>query len=341
MNQSSIGIKDVAQLAGVSVGTVSNVLNRPDSVSRAKRDLVQQAIAQLGYVPNNAARQLKAGISRDIGLIVVDTQNPFYGTMSRAAESAAEELGLGVFVANSGGRPNREEFYLSQFEQQRCRGILVTPTATDLTSHDLIAERGSRIVLVDTEHHPTYCCVSADDFFGGKLAVSHLLELGCQRIAVFGGPARFSQVTARLAGAQAAAAGHPEVSLDYYEPEEMSILAGRELLKQALEAQTPRPDAIFAMNDMLATGVLQAALMRDDVDIPTDIALIGYDDIDFCANAIVPISSIRQPSAAMGRWAVKLLETEIAEGVPHKHRSITLEPELVARQSTLGHKPHH
>ncbi len=104
------GIKDVARLAGVSVGTVSNVLNKPSSVSAERRAQVERAIEQLGYVPNDAARQLKAGVSRAIGLVVVDTQNPFYGSIALEAEEAAEERGLGLFVANSHRRLAKEEF---------------------------------------------------------------------------------------------------------------------------------------------------------------------------------------------------------------------------------------
>ena len=334
---SAAGIKDVARLAGVSVGTVSNVLNKPASVSPERREQVERAIEQLGYVPNVAARQLKAGVSRTIGLVVVDTQNPFYGTIALEAEGAAEQRGLGLFVANSHRRLAKEEFYLSQFEQQRARGVLVTPGTSDLARHRDVVRRGTRVILVDSvEQEADFCTVAADDFHGGYLAVKHLVELGRRRIVLIGGPQQFRQIGRRHAGAMKAAAEAGGVQLDYIEPPEMSILAGRAAAEQVAEAGRGLPDAIFAMNDLLAIGVLQALVMSRQIDIPGDVALVGYDDIDFCANAIVPITSVRQPSAEMGRRAVELLEAEILEGLSHRHQSVVLKPELVIRESSRG-----
>lgn len=333
----SAGIKDVARLAGVSVGTVSNVLNKPFSVSVGRREQVERAIEQLGYVPNLAARQLKAGVSRAIGLVVVDTTNPFYGSIALEAEEAAETQGLGLFVANSHRRLAKEEFYLSQFEQQRARGVLVTPGTSDLSRHRAVVRRGTRVVLVDSvEQESDFCTVAADDFHGGYAAVHHLVELGRRRITVIGGPQRFRQVGRRHAGAMKAASEGDGVLLNYVEPSEMSILAGRAITEQVLDSDQEMPDAIFAMNDLLAIGALQALVMNRDIDVPRDVALVGYDDIDFCANAVVPITSVRQPSKEMGRRAVELLEAEIHEGGEHRHSHVVLKPELVVRESTLG-----
>lgn len=331
----SVRIKDVARVAGVSVGTVSNVLNRPDSVSDALREKVMRVISTLGYVPNDAARQLKAGVSRSVGLVVVDTRNPFYDAIALAAQDAAESVGLGLFVANSQGRPERERFYLAQFEQQRARGVLVTPAGADLTRHREIGSRGVRVVLVDAPVGAEgFCCVSADDYHGGYLAVRHLIESGRKRITVLGGPRNFHQVESRLAGARKAAEG-AGVSLDYAAPTEMTISAGR-AMGEAIAEEGHLPDAVFAMNDMLATGVLQALVMQRGLDVPGDIALVGYDDIDFCQDAVIPITSIRQPSAHMGREALRLLEAEVADEGRHEHTSLLLKPELVARASTGG-----
>lgn len=195
----AVGIKDVARAAGVSVGTVSNVMNKPHVVSHASRERVERAIEELGYVPNDAARQLKAGISRAVGLIVVDTQNPFYGTIAVAAEDAAEEEDLGVFIANSHRRHAKEQFHLSQFEQQRTRGILVTPVSADLEVQRAVARRGTPVILVDAvEQDPGFCAVAGDDFRGGYLAVRHLIDVGRRRITILGGPGHFRQVGRRL-----------------------------------------------------------------------------------------------------------------------------------------------
>ncbi len=331
----AVGIKDVAERAGVSVGTVSNVLNKPEVVSESRRLQVLAVIEELGYVPNDAARQLKAGISRSVGLIVVDTQNPFYGSLALEAEDAAEERGLGLFVANSHRRHGKEEFYLSQFEQQRVRGILVTPATRDLSRHRMVAGRGTRVVLVDAvDAEDDFCTVAADDVHGGYLAIDHLIRQGRRRITILGGPEHFRQVQRRRAGAERAASEHGGVELDYVEPAEMSILAGRDAAERIADRAGEMPDAIFAMNDLLAVGVLQSLVMTHRLDIPEDMALVGYDDIDFCESAIVPITSVRQPSAEMGRRALDLLEDEILEGDQHQHRSVVLKPELVEREST-------
>ncbi len=167
-----VGIKDVARAAGVSVGTVSNVLNRPDSVSEARREQVLRAIAELGYVPNDAARQLKVGVSRSVGLIVIDARNPFYDSLSLAAQSYAEAAGLGLFVANSSGVAQRERFYLGQFEQQRARGVLVTPADSDLNRHRELVARGTRVVLVDAPE-------SAEGFVGFQPMIFMAATLRC------------------------------------------------------------------------------------------------------------------------------------------------------------------
>lgn len=316
------------------MGTVSNVMNRPDVVSDANRAKVEKAIADLGYVPNDAARQLKVGVSRAVGLVVVDTQNPFYGSIALEAEEAAEERGLGLFIANSHRRHTKEQFYLSQFEQQRARGVLVTPVSSDLEAQRAVAHRGTRVVLVDAvDADDDFCAVASDDFHGGYLAVRHLIEQGHRNITILGGPEHFRQVGRRLAGARRAAQETDGVTLEYLAPQEMSIMAGREA-GLSLAARDTTPEAIFAMNDLLAIGVLQALVMSRSLRVPEDIALIGYDDIDFCEDAVVPISSIRQPSAEMGRRAVELLEAEITEGPGHEHRWVLLKPELVARAST-------
>ncbi|AQP50092.1 hypothetical protein BW733_03830 [Tessaracoccus flavescens] len=239
-------------------------------------------------------------------------------------------------MANSHLRDGKEEYYLSQFEQQRVRGVLVTPSGADLDQHRATAHRGTPVVLVDSvDPEEGFCTIVVDDHYGGYLAVDHLIGLGRTRILVVGGPPHFRQVGRRHAGALAAAEGRG-VELAYLEAPDMTILAGRAIGEQILRTMSPIPDAIFAMNDLLATGLLQALVMNRGVRVPENIALIGYDDIDFCANAIVPISSVRQPSAELGRRAVELLEAEIDDGRTHEHVSVVLKPVLVVRQSTAG-----
>jgi LacI family transcriptional regulator len=331
----SVGVKDVALRAGVSVGTVSNVMNRPDKVAESTVRKVQLAIDELGFVRNEAARQLRAGHSRAIGLIVLDVGNPFFTDLARSAEGQAAEAGLSLILGNSDERGDRESSYLELFEEQRVHGVLISPIG-DITPRLVrLRERGIPAVLVDRAGTDTsFSSVSVDDVAGGALAVSHLIERGRRRIAFVGGSSAIAQVADRLRGARAVLSGHPDVSFQVIETPALSVIEGRaagvELL--ALDPRE-RPDAVFAANDLVAMGVLQALNMRGSLHVPGDIALIGYDDIDFAAAAVVPLSSIRQPSAMIGRTAVEiLLEEALDPGLPPRH--VVFQPELVVRESS-------
>ena len=335
MDRFPVSIKDVAREAKVSIGTVSNVINRPEVVSEDRRRRVLKVIEDLGYVRNDVARQLKAGRSRTIGLVVQDTGNPFYNEIARGAEAAADTLGQAVIVGNSGLSPTREEVYLDLFEEQRVRGVLITPQSSqDRSRIDRLSSRGTPVVLVD-EQAPAaqYCSLAVDDVEGGRLAVAHLLSGGARSITFVGGPAGLHQVTDRQAGAQAAVEAVPGSSLDVVGTTALTVLEGRRVGEELLRRPArSRPEAVFAANDLLAIGLLQAFVFDHRIRVPQDIALVGYDDIDFAPSAIVPLSSIRQPARLIGRTAVELLEDELAED--HRHRHVRFQPELVVREST-------
>lgn len=330
-------VKDVAAHAGVSVGTVSNVLNRPTKVNAETAQKVLAAIDELGFVRNDAARQLRAGRSRSIGLVVLDVANPFFTDLARGAEARASEHQLSVLLGNTDENAQREAEYLDLFEEQRVHGLLISPLGDVGPELERLQQRGTPVVLVDRSGVDRgYSSVAMDDVAGGTLAVSHLIGLGRRNIAYVGGPASIRQVADRLEGARIAVASEPAASLEAFEADSLSVLEGRaigELLRARPSEQ--RPDAIFAANDLLALGVLQALVMMGDVRIPQDIALIGYDDISFAESAVVPLSSIRQPSELIGSTAVDLLMREAADiDQPHEH--IVFQPELVIRESTAG-----
>jgi DNA-binding LacI/PurR family transcriptional regulator len=334
-------VRDVAVLAGVSVGTVSNVMNRRDKVSAATATRVEAAIEQLGFVRNDAARQLRAGRSRSIGLIVLDVRNPFFTDLARGAEDRAAEDGYSILLGNSDETAGREVAYLDLFEQQRVHGVLISPIGDTTARLSRLRARGIPTVLVDrhTEDR-TYSSVAVDDVAGGRLAVDHLIATGRRRITFVGGPLTIHQVADRLAGARLAVAAHPGVTIDVIETDSLSVLQGRaagERIRQRPARECP--DAVFAANDLLAMGVLQALNMGGDVHVPGDIALIGYDDIAFASAAVVPLSSIRQPSVLIGYTAVDLLLREAAGGDAFEHEQIVFQPELVVREST-GQLPH-
>src|ERR687894_2537373 len=198
-------IRDVAGRAGVSVGTVSNVLNRPDTVSEATRAKVLDAIAELGFVRNESARQLRAGSSRTVGLVVLDIANPFFTDVARGVEDVVNAAGLALILCSSDDRPEKEAAHLSLLAEQRVHGVLITPTAELTPQLDALRDRGVPVVLVDRRAPgPHQCAVATDDVLGGRLAAPHLLERGHRRIAFVGGHAALPQVQERHAGVASA-----------------------------------------------------------------------------------------------------------------------------------------
>ncbi|GAA1164788.1 LacI family DNA-binding transcriptional regulator [Nesterenkonia sandarakina] len=329
-------VRDVAARAGVSPATVSNALNHPDKVSQATRERVQVAIADLGYVRNDAARQLRQQQNLAVGMIVLDIGNPFFADVARGAENSLEVFHRPLLLGNSSQSSQRELTQLRLFEEQRVSGLLVTPVGDIIERLQEIRRRGIAVVLVDRDAGAdALSSVSTDDVLGGRLATEHLLELGRRRIAVVGGPQRIRQVAHRHQGALAAAQEYDGAQVRLVDTGAMDATAGREASRNLLELpETQRPDAIFATNDLVALGALQE-LSRAGVRVPEDIALIGYDDIAFTASATVPISSVRQPAEEMGARAAELLVAAIEDPeAPVEHQVFT--PSLLARESTLG-----
>jgi len=336
---SQVGVADVARRAGVSLGTVSNVLNHPDRVAAPTLSRVRAAIADLGFVRNEAARMLRTGRSRTIGLVVLDVANPFFTDIAVGVEDAAETAGLTVVMCNSGEDSAREARHLAALEEQRSFGILLAPSGDRTPQVQDIRRRGIPVVLVDRGSDDGLCSVSVDDVAGGRMAVEHLLDQGHQRIGFVGGPLRTTQVGDRLRGARLAlraAGGRPAgFGLTVFETAMENIASGRgvgDLVAETTPAD--RPTAVFCANDLLALG-LMTQVQRRRLRVPEDIAIVGYDDIELAADAAVSLSSVRQPSRDLGRAATELLVDEVSAGAAHRHRQVVFSPELVVRDSSV------
>lgn len=327
-------LKDVAVLAQVSVGTVSNVLNKPEQVSADKKNRVLAAIDQLGFVRNESARSLRSGSSRSLGMLVLDVRNPFFTDVALGAEDVADAHKHSFILANSAENSAREQSYLDLFEQQRVQGILITPLGDVIKRLEVMRSRGIPSVLVDrlasTGH---FCSVSVDDTAGGRAAMEHLLSVGSTRPAFVGGPFTLQQVDDRYRGALAAtdAAG---VRLQLFETPNLKFERGRHIgdLINDLEPGT-RPDGVFAANDQLALGLLQS-FTENGLRVPEDIAIVGFDDIDFASQSSIPLTSIRQPRQLIGERAAELLFDEIDNELEHEHQQVVFMPELVVRRSS-------
>ncbi|WP_432561814.1 LacI family DNA-binding transcriptional regulator [Kineococcus sp. SYSU DK003] len=324
-------VKEVAQRAGVSLGTVSNVLNRPEVVSEALRTRVLDAIAELGFVRNESARQLRAGVSRTIAMVVLDVANPFFTDVIAGAEELAERHDSLVVMCNSANSADREARHLRRLNQQRVLGVLLTPVH-DTASPALteVREHGTPVVLVDRGAAGTgQSSVAVDDVLGGRLAGEHLVGAGHRRIAYVGTASPLRQVAERLRGVREAVGGHG--SVEVVDTTGLSVRAGAQAAARILAApESERPTAVFCANDLLAIGVLNECVRRG-VRVPDELAVVGYDDIGFAATATVPLTSVRQPRELLGRTAVELLLAQV-EGRPAQQ--IVFEPELVVRRST-------
>src|SRR5699024_11150237 len=220
---------------------------------------------------------------------------------------------LRVIAGSTGNREQRERLYLSLFEEQRVRGILLASTGSSAQIVEAIRGRGTPVVLVESDPQERGSSVSVDDIAGGELAVQHLASLGRRRIGVVAARQDLRQVADRLRGARPAAetAG---VGLEVLEAEDLTVLAGRTVGGYIVACRTAqRPDAVFCVNDLLAVGVLQDFAFRHQIAVPEEIALVGYDDIAFARATVVPLTSVSQPADLMGRTALALLEEQIAD----------------------------
>jgi LacI family transcriptional regulator len=328
----SVSLRDVAKAAKVSVGTVSNVLNRPEVVAPETLARVQATIKELGFVPNGFARHLRSGQSRTLGLIVPDVANPFFTEVARGVEDAASKRDYAVFLCNSDESATKEDRYVNVLIQQQVRGVLITPADMKSDRLEVMRERGIAVTLLDREiKGRKQCSVSVDDVHGGQIAIEYLAGLGHKNIAWVCGPESIPQVADRGAGVTKAAkvAG---AKIETIRVPLMNAAKGEEAAKRILELDE-MPTAIFCANDLLALGVMRA-LLASKVRIPEQVSVLGYDNIEFAPSAAVPLSSIAQPSYQMGVTAADLLLNECEDGENHEHQQIRFQPQLVERAST-------
>lgn len=330
-----VRLREVAELAGVATGTVSNTINHPERVHPRTRKVVEDAIRTLGFVPNQQARVLTGAVSSVIGLVVLDVESPFYMEAAHALERAVRESGHVVMLCNSEGDLDRESALLTMLAAQRVRGALLAPATPDPNSDRYLHLPGELpVVLLDFDGGDQHCSVTVDNFGGGALAVRHLLALGHRTIAFLGGSPDLRQFAQRAAGARHAlteAGLSPEEHLTEISVSGIGIRDGQRAAELLLEAGTP--DAIFCGNDMLAFGAYRA-LAGAGLSVPDDVALVGYDDIEFARDWVVPLTSIRQPIDELGHIAAELLLEHSAGDPAHTHRRVVLEPELVVRRSS-------
>jgi LacI family transcriptional regulator len=316
--------------AGVSVGTVSNVLNRPNLVAEDTRTRVQVAIDELGFVRNESARQLRQGRGRTVGIVLESMADPYFVDLGRGAEAALNAEGFDVLWCTSDGSPARERRCLDFLEQQRVCGVVITPVGLDRERICDLRGRGVATVLLD-RYAADACSVRVDHVAGGRLALERLLDTGHRRLAIVTGPLRAGPAEDRHTGALGALhpAGLGEVTV--IERCEAGLAAGRDAARRLL-ALDALPTGVFCASDLLAVGLVNE-LLRGGVKVPAEVCVVGYHDLDIAAASAVPLTTVRHPRHDLGWAAAELALAEASDSEEHTHRQQVLEPELVVRDS--------
>lgn len=330
-------IKDVAERAGVSVATVSRVLNGRAPVAET-RDRVLAAVAELGYRPNVVARALRTARTRTFGLVISDLRNPFFTELADAVEQEARRLGYSLIIGNAGESSGQQDDYIRTLLDRRIDGLMVSSAGTGSTMlHEVVAS-GTPLVLLDRALPGIAApCVRAEGGTAlGELA-AHLAALGRRRPAVIVAPAGTPTGDERLEQFRAALAGHG-IALPAERiaaSPDLSPAGGREMMRRLLDLPEP-PDAVLATDNLMALGALDEVRARG-LRIPADLALVAFDDVAWFAHLDPPLTAVTQPTRELGRAAVHTLLERI-EG--REAPSVLLPARLVVRRS-CGEPPVH
>ena len=328
-------IKDVAALAGVSAATVSRALDDRPEISSETKERVRSACAQLGYVPNAAARGLSGHATHTIGLVLPDISNPYFSGMATAIEETAAAHGCRVFLSNSLRKEDRELRAIENLVARQVDGILVNPVSPESQLRHREVLGGLPCVYLGANHDESPSYVMADNETGAYAAARYLIRLGHRDILFLGGRTTSRTREQRIRGFRRALA---EAGLEGRElPAPPNVTLMRQWsYETALELlKGPLPDAIFAYSDMTALTVLEAAEERG-VRIPEDLSMVGYDNIAFGALHRIHLTTVSQHKYQQGQIAVERLLEKINGS--RAHTEDILEPELIIRSTCVKHQ---
>lgn len=327
-------IADVAARSGVSTATVSRVLSGAVPAAPETRDRVLAAAQELDYRPSGVARALKRAETRTIGLLISDIGNPFFPQIVRSVEDEAHARGYGVVLCNAGDEPERELAYLDLLLERRVDGLIVASSRATRRHAQLLAAVPMPVVLVNSDAPGSELpSIGTSHRHGARMATEHLLELGHCRIAHISAPSDHA------AAAKMRRAGVADALRDAgLDPTDLLVVEGDGHVDggargaELILAEPRPPSAIVAYNDLTAIGALRA-VRRAGMTVPGDVSIVGFDDIEMAAWTDPPLTTIRQPTDALGRWAVEHLATALQGGSLGADR-VTLFPSLVVREST-------
>jgi DNA-binding LacI/PurR family transcriptional regulator len=339
-----VTIHEVAQLAGVSASSVSNLLNgRTERMQPATRSRIEDAITRLGYRPNRAARLLRTGRVQTIGLVVPSVGNPFWGALARELEAVALDQGFHVLLCNSERDPGRELRYIEELMADGVRGVVLCSSPRSLDHVVPLADRGLKLVAFDraaqADDPPWLVSVTVDNAMGTELAARHLLELDHRRLAFVSGSLLSVNRQERLRGFRTALEAHDDAEAVVWagpvtdEPgEEDSAAIGRVAGRELMAGPNP-PTAIVAVNDMCAIGVCRG--VRDaGRAVPEDVSVVGFDDILLAELYEPPLTTVRQPLREMAEATFRELRARLDQPDAAAGSSVLVRPELVVRSSS-------
>ncbi len=326
-------MREVAELAGVSIQTVSCVVNGTGSISPQTRTRVLRAIDQLNYRRDPIARSMRTRRTRLIGLLVLDITNPVLSVIASAVESAAYHHGYKVVLSNISMDPDREHESLEALAGGLVDGLIIVNMVDRVRTCRFLLEEQLHTVLIDCLPESDLPSVGVDNFRAAYLATRHAIELGHQRIAHLAGSSTLWMARQRIQGYRQALAAF---DLTYQQVivspnERWDYQAGYETMRQLL-SHAPLPTAIFAASDQMAIGAYRA-IAEAGLRIPDDLSVIGFDDMEAASFAVPPLTTIRQPFTELASNAVDLLLQLIAGQRPESAQ-LVLPPELIIRGST-------
>jgi LacI family transcriptional regulator len=329
-NSSNVTIQQVAEKAGVSTATVSRVLNDSDLVADELKSRVRQTIEELGYYPNRAARHLRAGHVRKVGVLFADISNSFFTSILAGIEAALQQADNILVLGNSNEDPHIEQLHLNAFLEEGVGGIILTATSASKNQYKHVLEAGIPLLTIDRVVEGLKAdSVAINNMDAAYHATSHLIRLGHQDVAFIGGPETMSTARLRKAGFLEAMkdAGNltPRIELSNFRQE-----GGYQAMQSLLDSPN-RPSALLVANNVMTLGALQC-IHEHQLAIPKDVALVGFDDTPWVTSLQPPLTVIAQPTFEMGKIAARLLLDRI-EGPENPIQRITLETQLIIRQS--------
>ncbi|GAA1826952.1 LacI family DNA-binding transcriptional regulator [Pseudonocardia ailaonensis] len=327
-----VSIRDVAKRAGVSVTTVSHALSGKRPVAKETVERIRALVPELGYVPYFAARTLQSGRSFMIGVVVPDLSNPFFGAVATGVEDLAHSREYGVTLFTSRSDPRREKRFFNMLRSGTIDGLVYN--AGDAPWDDMLATIATQfpVVAVDEEITGIDCpVVTSDHREGGRLAAEHLRELGHRQVAVVTGPPGLTSSTLR-------AAGFTEIFHDAVVREGDYTEAAGAAFGRELAVERPEVTGVFAANDLMAFGVI-AELDRAGRSVPSDVSVVGFDDLDFAHRITPPLTTVRQSPIDLGREAAALLLDRVIDQPDAGASRRRLAVELVVRSSTGAARP--